>query len=389
VIAKNDFVLEWDKALGFKEDPFADKIFTPISDFLVDRADEKEKLNWFFIKNYFFGSIVGEHGVGKTMLLKWLEDRLTRYNRIYSVYINATVFREQINIPQQMLMPLLSFFEKNFSKPHATLSSMDYLGFLKKKLGSKAIVLLIDNAHNLTDKNLELIKSLREEGLHLQIIITSTPQDYEKSRLTELEHDELKINLGRLTFEESVDMIRKRVIAFGGKGISPFTEENLKELYEKADKNPRQFLHLCRDEAIKILIHKKDVIDKQRLQAMKEPQSLKTMPKKADDMDIKIRRADKEEAKEEVEAEKKKLFRIRFALGKDKGHQQPANPHTSQAMREERPDRKAIYDDKHKQALVNQLNSTSPRKKSAMSGKNDTLSDTERILRELSDEFER
>lgn len=423
---KGDFVLEWDKALGYKGDPFADKIFTPITDFLVDRNEEKEKLNWFFIKNYFYGSIIGEHGVGKTMMLRWLENRLKKYDRIQSVYINAAVFREQINIPQQMLTPLLSFYEKNFAKPHAKLSSMDYMGFLKKKLGNKSIALLIDNAHNLTDKNIELLKEMREDGLRFQVIVTSSPHDYEKSRLTELEHDELKINLGRPGFDESVEMIKRRIENFGGKGIYPFTVEILRELYDKADKNPRQFLHLCRDQAIKLLLHKKEAEERNVIRpgapiARREPQreplresrNIKLTPRKAsadDDMELKIRMAAREELEEEEKKPKKGFFRIKFDMsGGKKPAQHPQSQQTLKPMvrdsremrnesREINYDKKAIYDERLKQTLVNQLSSTSPRRKPMPPApgpggrhehKIDKLSETERILRELSDEFEK
>lgn len=422
---KGDFVLEWDKALGYKGDPFADKIFTPITDFLVNRNDEKEKLNWFFIKNYFYGSIIGEHGVGKTTMLRWLENRLKKYNRIHSVYLNAAVFREQINIPHQMLSSLLSFYEKNLSKPHTKLSSSDFMGFLKKKLGNKSVALLIDNAHNLTDKNIELLKSLREEGLRFQIVVTSSPHDYEKSRLPELEHDELKITLGRPNFEESVEMVKKRIENFGGKGITPFTVGILRELYDKADKNPRQFLHLCRDEAIKILLHKKEAeegrivghsVPAPQREPLRESKNIKTAPRKAlvdDEMELKIRRAAREELEEEERKPKKGFFRIRFDMS---GGKKPAAQHSqgqqtlhpmtresremrgeTRESREMRNDKKAIYDERLKQTLVNQLNSTSPRRKpmqaAPSTGKHehkiDKLSETERILRELSDQFEK
>ncbi len=427
--SKGDFVLEWDKALGYKGDPFTDKIFTPLTDFMVDREAEKEKLNWFFIKNYFYGSIIGEHGVGKTMMLRWLENRLKKYNRIQSVYINAAVFREQINIPQQMLMPLLSFYEKNFVKPHVKLSSIDYMGFLKKKLGDKSIALLIDNAHNLTDKNIELIKEMREEGLRFQVVVTSSPHDYEKSRLTELEHDELKITLGRPNLEESIEMIRKRIENFGGNGIYPFNEDILRELYDKADKNPRQFLHLCRDQAIKLLLHKKEAEEKGMVlkpspsapqkerypparEPLRESKNIKIAPKKSPsdyDMELKIRKAAREELEEEESKPKKGFFRIRFDMNGDKkktgAHpqgQQTLKPlaHDSREMRDESREmdygKKAIYDERLKQTLVNQLNSTSPRRKpmppapsAGRHERTDRLSETEKILRELSDEFEK
>jgi len=387
VVTKSDFVLEWDKALGFRGDPFTEKILGPINTFLVNRKDEKEKLNWFFIKNYSYGAIVGEAGVGKTILLKWLEDRLAKYNRIHAVYINAAVFKEQVNIMQKMIIPLLSFYEKNFSKPHLKLPSTEFMGFLKKKLEHKSVALLIDNSHHLIEKNLELIKSLRKEGLKLQVIITSTPKEYEKSRLAELGQDELSITLRRLTYEETKDMIIKRIEAFGGAGIYPFSEEDLKEIYEKADKNPKEFLKLCRDEAIKILIHKREALERTNYSAGHEAKPLKAsnILGSEDKMDIKIRKADDKEIAEEKKEDKKKLIRIRFALGKDSEKKKKSAPGFS--LKKE--DNKAMYDDEHKEALVNSLSSTSPRRQTKPEpGKKEYLSESDKLLRELAEEFE-
>ena len=389
MVTKSDFVLEWDKALGFRGDPFTEKILGPINTFLVNRKDEKEKLNWFFIKNYSYGAIVGEAGVGKTILLKWLEDRLAKYNRIHAVYINAAVFKEQVNILQKMIIPVLSFYEKNFSKPHLKLPSSEFMGFLKKKLEHKSVALLIDNAHHLIEKNLELIKSLRREGLKLQVIITSTPNEYEKSRLAELGQDELNITLRRLTYEETKDMISKRIEAFGGKGTYPFSEDNLKGIYEKADKNPKEFLKICRDEAIKILIHKREELEKTHYYAGHEAKPLKTSNKQTlsseDEMDIKIRKADNKEIAEEKKDDKKKLIRIKFAFGKD----EEKKKRQESGFAPKKDDRKALYDDDHKEALVNSLSSTSPRRKiKPEPDKKEYLSESDKLLKELAEEFE-
>jgi type II secretory pathway predicted ATPase ExeA len=389
VITKSDFVLEWDKALGFRGDPFTDKILGPINTFLVNRKDEKEKLNLFFIKNYSYGAIIGEAGVGKTILLKWLEDRLGKYNRIHSVYINAAVFKEQVNIMQKMIIPLLSFYERNFSKPHLKLSSSEFMSLLKKKLEHKSVALLVDNAHHLIEKNLELIKGLRREGLKLQVIITSTPKEYEKSRLAELGQDELGITLRRLTYDESKEMVSKRIEAFGGRGTYPFSEEDLKEIFEKVDKNPKEFLKTCRDEAIKILIHKREALERAHYSAGHEAKPLKTSDKQTmtseDKMDVKIRKADEKEIAEEKKDDKKKLIRIKFAFGKDADKKKKPAPDFT--VRKD--DRKAIYDDEHKEALVNRLSSTSPRRKpKPESEKKEYLSESDKLLKELAEEFE-
>jgi len=407
LITKSDFVLEWDKALGFKGDPFPDKVLMPINTFLVDRKDEKEKLNWFFIKGYYFGTIIGEPGVGKTMLLKWLEDRLSKYNRIHAVYINAAVFKEQINIPQRMLLPLLAVHERIFTQPHKKLGTIDLMDLLKKKLQHKSVALLIDSAQHLTEKNLELIKNMKREGFRVQVIITSTPKEYEKSRLPEIGQDDLNITLRRLTFDEVKEMLVKRIETFGGKSLYPFAESELKAMYDKADKNPKEFLKLCRDEAIKILIHKRELLESPSYSSaneVKEAKPLKTSAKKTvpseEKMEVKIRKASEKEIKEEHKEEKKKLIRIKFAFGKKEEKEKPRKPAAQPAQPANQPgsgfapkrdDKKAIYSDEHKEALVNRLSSTSPRRKPLEEEKKKDekyVSETDKLLRELADEFE-
>ncbi|MBN2051937.1 ATP-binding protein [Candidatus Woesearchaeota archaeon] len=406
MVTKSDFVMEWDKALGFKGDPFPEKVLLPINTFLVNRKDEKEKLNWFFIKGYYFGTIIGEPGVGKTVVLKWLEDRLSKYNRLHAVYINAAVFKEQINIPQRMLLPLLSFQERLFTQPHKKLGSIEIMNLLKKKLQHKAVALLIDNAQHLTEKNLELIKGMKRDGFRMQIIIASNPKEYGKSRLSEIGPDELNITLRRLNFEEVKEMLAKRIEAFGGRGLYPFSENDLKEMYDKADKNPKEFLKLCRDEAIKILIHKREALEKQayaQASEIRESKPLKTSIKKTfpsdNKMDVKIRKANEKDMREEEKEQKGKLIRIKFAFGKRDEHEKSMKP-AMQPMQSSQPkqslaikkdDKRAIYSDEHKEALVNQLSSTSPRRKTVEDDKKKNekyVSETDKLLRELADEFE-
>jgi hypothetical protein len=184
-------------------------------------------------------------------------------------------------------------------------------------------------------------------------------------------------------------MITKRIEAFGGKGTYPFSEDDLKAIYEKADKNPKEFLKLCRDEAIKILIHKREELERTNYSAGHEAKPLKTSNKETiaseDKMDIKIRKADDKEIAEEKKEDKKKLIRIRFALGKDSEKKKRSAPDF--AIRKE--DNKAMYDEEHKEALVNSLSSTSPRRKTKPEpDKKEYLSESDKLLRELAEEFE-
>jgi type II secretory pathway predicted ATPase ExeA len=378
-----DFVLDWEKALGYKADPFADRIMEPASRFLVNRMDEKEKVNWFFIKGYFFGSIIGEHGVGKTTFLKWLIERLQRYDRIHCVYINAAVFREQINLIHQIAHPLLTFYEKNWTKPHQKVMNFDHISFLKKKLGNKSIALLIDNAHNLTDRNMELIKTMREEGLRVQVIVSTTQNDFEKSRLPEFGNDELNLTLRRLTFEESKEMLRKRIEVCGGRGFEPFTDDELRVLFEKADKNPRQFIHLCRDEAIKILLQKRDksrlIQQDLEMHAMNKMQKKKMIEfKKGPIHEEPVPAAPQVQPEPVADAKWKAPLKFKFDIGKKpEGPRQVAafKPAVPSKFRNIPANKKIVGNAKYSSDLLDQL--SSPRQKKKQTG-----SDADSLLRD-------
>ena len=50
-------MLEWEKALGYKENPFKRVILEPVSTYIANLENEKERLNLFIITNKKFGTI--------------------------------------------------------------------------------------------------------------------------------------------------------------------------------------------------------------------------------------------------------------------------------------------------------------------------------------------
>jgi ABC-type cobalamin/Fe3+-siderophores transport system ATPase subunit len=70
------FVLDWQKKLGYKQDPFVAQPSKNVGDYIVGREKERENLNLFIIKQEKFGILHGPKGSGKTTLLLWLERQL-------------------------------------------------------------------------------------------------------------------------------------------------------------------------------------------------------------------------------------------------------------------------------------------------------------------------
>ena len=78
---KDQFIFDWDKELGWKKNPFLEKILNPPDRFIVGYIQERLKINLFVIKKYDFGIIYGNPGTGKTTISKYL---LLIWSQIYN-----------------------------------------------------------------------------------------------------------------------------------------------------------------------------------------------------------------------------------------------------------------------------------------------------------------
>jgi len=207
-----EFVLDWENALGYKENPYKNKIIAPVSKYIADFELEKEKLNLFIISNKKFGTIIGENGSGKTILLKWLEEQLQKFkSRIVIRYIDWPEVKINIRFVKELFKPSSGFGA--FSEKE--LNDIDADNFevkLKKELGNKKYVLLIDNMQKFTkERFLPLDKLL---AMNTQIIVAGG-KDLTSS-LDSLKYwldgrsikvpDELNINLEGISLKGAIDM---------------------------------------------------------------------------------------------------------------------------------------------------------------------------------------
>src|SRR3989338_653167 len=81
------FTLDWYKELGWSQNPFTTENLEPIDHFVTGYGAEQQKLNYFVIEQYSFGTINGSSGMGKSVLLTWLMYELEKYKSRYCIIL--------------------------------------------------------------------------------------------------------------------------------------------------------------------------------------------------------------------------------------------------------------------------------------------------------------
>jgi type II secretory pathway predicted ATPase ExeA len=241
-------VLDWQKKLGYAKDPF-DSMMLPASRFLVGMHELQERLNLFLIKEERFGTISGEHGTGKTLLLQWMNEELAPQKSHLQQLLDGKMKRDEI--VNTLLETRLSFFEKKLGGKLKLPDDERERELLQRLAKEAKNVLLIDNAGSLGRHEVEL---LAEIGVKTPtyIIIADTEERLKKLQLPESLIDRLKLRTPQLTGEQLADLLQRRIEAVGASGTFPFDDEELKGLIKRADRNPAKLLALGRERAIEL-----------------------------------------------------------------------------------------------------------------------------------------
>lgn len=236
-------VLDWQKKLGYRKDPFRQDILRPLSHFIVGTTGLQERFNLFLIKGEQYGTITGVPGSGKTTFLSWIHEQLAKSKQYIPQYLDAEKAKSRANLTQQLLLGSLGFLGKRLAKKK---SQAKQEAMLKKRLAKKRPILLIDNAGMLEDDALSLLKDI----LGWQAIVVLS--DTEKSIKGLDAPDKLKLTMPSYSTEELADLIRGRIEAAGGSGLFPFSDEEIQRLVREAEYNPRELLRLARERAIEL-----------------------------------------------------------------------------------------------------------------------------------------
>ena len=255
---KKGFVLDWESALGWKENPFKDEVKLPIKDFISGFTEERKKLNLFFIHNSRFGLIKGAPGTGKTILLKWLGYELLNFQKKFIVcYIPAKEIRYE-DFLKKMIKPFRTFHAPKFMDKFQYTRQNVYQFIKGKNNPSKNIALLIDNIENLSHDHLSLVKDIFGAMRNVHLIATIDIATKGKIDISDLGDDEAGIIISKMSAEDLTEMIEKRIEAAGGIDIEPFTTAQLRANAKKSGYEPREFLKICNKQAIELSVVKKE-----------------------------------------------------------------------------------------------------------------------------------
>lgn len=240
------------KFYGFKEKPFNT---TPDSKFFFPSEKHVEALNslrYAIEDRKGFVVITGEIGAGKTTICRTLINQLDSNKKIALINNTHLTARE-------LIMSILDEFEieYNTGSKQKLISLLN--NFLIKQLTADAnVVLIIDEAQNLTPKVLEEIRMLSnletEKEKLIQIILLGQPQLRAKLASPKLEQFKQRIavyyHLEALTLTETRDYIYHRLKSAGLEKIKDiFQDEAIKLIYAYSKGVPR-LINLTCDSAL-------------------------------------------------------------------------------------------------------------------------------------------
>ncbi|MBT8369260.1 MAG: XrtA-associated ATPase [Deltaproteobacteria bacterium] len=252
---------------GFKEKPFQ---IVPNPEYLYKSQKHQSALTYLeygISENVGFILLTGEIGSGKTTLVQYM------LNRLGNEFEVAVIFNTNVSA-YQLLGLIISEFELNQPSRDKAVALDTLNQFLIEKYAEKKqVLLIIDEAQNLSSEALEEIRMLSnlqtENQALLQIMLVGQPDLLNKLRKPNLmqlsQRIAVNFHLEGLSREEAVNYIAYRLQKAGGRP-DLFTEKAVEMIFEMSGGIPRSINLFCQaalvygfaDEAQMI---SKDIID--------------------------------------------------------------------------------------------------------------------------------
>ncbi len=194
-----------------------------------------------------FVVITGEIGCGKTTLIQKLLSELDEN------VVVAKVFQTQLDEVEFLQAVLVEFGLNPFNAKKVELLDMLNTFLIEQFLQNKQIVLIVDDAHNLSTKVLEEIRMLagletRKEKI-LHVILVGQPQLNDILDQPDMEQlmqrVKLRYYIRALSEQELGSYIRHRLSIAGGGNRTLFPPETLPRIYKYAGGIPRLINTLC------------------------------------------------------------------------------------------------------------------------------------------------
>lgn len=266
-MSKGNLVLKWTRVFCWREDPFKPELLYPLDDFFVLDKEKKSVLNRFLVKGEPFGTISGEKGSGKSIFLHWIEWELeTHHPEVVPCLLDCSDKKiSDALFIKQLMLPFLNLYQKTVSRPFEEMKSEELTQYIKKKVGKKPFVLLIDEPENSTEKAYDIFALLQKAGVRMQIIVAGEKEEFKKSLFGKGLKDSLKFEMSGLTPDLTAQLLKKRIEAVGGKGTYPFEHQIIKLICEHAKGNPLGILELAKEKVIQLSIdHQEEIVSQQQ-----------------------------------------------------------------------------------------------------------------------------
>jgi general secretion pathway protein A len=194
-----------------------------------------------------FVVITGEIGSGKTTLIE------SFLRQLDSDVVIAQINQTQVNAVEFLQSVLVQFGFSPFKMKKAELIATLNSFLIEQYAAGRKVLLIIDEAQNLSLKVLEEIRML--SGIEatkekvLRIILAGQPELNEKLDSPELvqlaQRVRLRFHLGALSREDLRAYVRHRLDVAGAEGRDIFVEETYAELYKYSGGVPRLVNTLC------------------------------------------------------------------------------------------------------------------------------------------------
>jgi type II secretory pathway predicted ATPase ExeA len=233
---------------NLREFPFR---LTPDTEFLFMshvHARAKAYMDYSVWNREGFVVITGEIGCGKTILLKKLLTELEDEH-----FLVAKIFQTQLDEVEFLQAVLVEFGLNPFNAKKVELIDMLNTFLVDSYREMKQLVLIVDDAHNLSQKALEEIRMLsgletqKEKVLH--VILVGQPQLNTMLDAPELEQlvqrVRLRFHLRPLGADETAEYIAHRLKVAGTTRTDLFTPETMSVIYKYTGGVPRLINTLC------------------------------------------------------------------------------------------------------------------------------------------------
>ena len=216
-----------------------------------------------------FVVITGEIGSGKTTLLQsFLTD-------LEEDVVYAVVSQTQLTTTQFLQAVLTEFGFKPFDKSKVELLDMLNMFLIEQYSSGKKVLLIVDEAQNLSKKVLEEIRMLSGIETHkekvLRIILAGQPElkdTLESSRLKQLvQRVRLRFHIGPLDKDETREYIAHRLHVAGREEQDLFADDCMEPIQRFSGGIPRLINTLCDTALLCAFADEKDVVTEDDIMA--------------------------------------------------------------------------------------------------------------------------